>query len=406
MPFGSLATVLAYLDHAATSPPRPEAAEAMKPWLTDLFGNPSGSHGVARRARRAVEEARSSLAEVLGAAPGEVVFTGGGTEADFLAVRGVIEARRRSGRPLGIVVTSAIEHAALRESVAGAGVPVREVPVGRDGLVDLDALADALDPEVSVVSVMLVNNEVGTIQPLAAAADLVRRRAPEAVLHTDAVQALPWLDLRAAASCADLVSVSAHKWGGPQGVGALLVRDGVPLAAVVAGGGQERERRGGTHNVAGIVGAAAAARAADSGRAAASVAVGARRDRLVAGILASVSGATVTVPPGTAVAPGFAHFCIEGVESEALLVLLDDAGVCASAGSACASGALHASHVLLAMGVPEQQALGSLRLTLGPGTTDAEVDSALRALPEAVARLRGSPDGRSPVSVASSSRGR
>lgn len=374
----------------------------MIPWLTDLFGNPSGSHGVARRARRAVEDARGSLAEILGADPGEVVFTGGGTESDLLAVRGVIEARRRSGRPPGVVVTSAIEHAALRAAAAGAGVPVREVPAGRDGLVDLEALAEALDPEVSVVSVMLVNNEVGTIQPLAAAADLVHRRAPDAVLHTDAVQALEWLDLASAAGCADLVSVSAHKWGGPQGVGALVVRDGVALAAVVAGGGQERERRGGTHNVAGIVGAAAAARAADSGRAVASVAVGARRDRLVAGLLASVPGASATVPTGTAIAPGFAHLCIEGVESEALLVLLDDAGVCASAGSACASGALHASHVLLAMGVPERQALGSLRLTLGPGTTDAEVDLALGAVPAAVTQLlRGSPDGPVPTSTGS-----
>jgi len=378
----------------------------MRPWLTEVFGNPSGSHGVARRARRAVEEARGSLAEVLGASPGEVVFTGGGTESDFLAIRGVIEARRRSGRPPGIVVTSAIEHAAVKESVVGAGVAVREVAVGGDGVVDLDALADAMDPEVSVVSVMLVNNEVGTIQPLSAVADLVRRLAPEAVLHTDAVQALSWLDLRTAAECADLVSVSAHKWGGPQGVGALVVRDGVGLSAVVAGGGQERERRGGTHNVAGIVGAAAAARAADEERADATGAVGALRDRLVAGILASVPGVSATVRSGTAVAPGFAHFCIEGVESEALLVLLDDAGVCASAGSACASGAIGASHVLLAMGVPEQQALGSLRLTLGPGTTDGEVDAALGAIPEAVARLRGSLDAACGVSAASSPRGR
>ena len=378
----------AYLDHAATSPTAPEAAEAMLPWLTGSFGNPSGAHSVARGARRAVEEARASLAGVLGAASGEVVFTGGGTESDFLAVRGVLEARSGSGRPPGTVVTTAIEHAAVLSAAAGAGVELRVVPPGGDGVVDLDALADALGPEVSVVSVMLVNNELGTIQPLAAAADLVRRRAPGAVLHTDAVQALPWLDLRTEAACADLVSVSAHKWGGPQGVGALVVRAGVPLVAVVGGGGQERERRGGTHNVAGIVGAAAAACAVDAARKGVVAEVRALRDRLLAGLVSSVPGATATVPAGTAVAPGFAHLCVEGVESEALLVLLDRAGVYASAGSACASGALHASHVLLAMGIPEERALGSLRLTLGPATTAEEVDLALEALPEAVARLR------------------
>ncbi|HET9072288.1 MAG TPA: cysteine desulfurase family protein [Acidimicrobiales bacterium] len=377
----------AYLDHAATAPTRPEAAEAMLPWLTGRFGNPSGSHAVARDARRAVDEARAALAGVLGAAPGEVVCTGGGTEADVLAILGTLAARRRAGLPAGVVVTSAIEHAAVRNAAAGAGVPLREAPVGADGVLDLDALADTLDPDVALVSLMLVNNEVGTVQPLAAATDLVRRRAPGAVVHTDAVQALTWLDLRGEAACADLVSISAHKFGGPQGVGALVVREGTPLVAVVEGGGQERERRGGTHNVAGIVGMASAAAATDRERPTVGPAVAARRDRLVAGLLAAVPGAEATVGYGP-VAPGFAHLCIEGVESEALLVLLDEAGVCASAGSACASGGLHASHVLLAMGIAEERALGSLRLTLGPTTTDAEVDVALEAVPAAVARLR------------------
>lgn len=359
----------------------------MLPWLTGRFGNPSGSHAVAREARRAVDEARAALAGVLGAAPGEVVCTGGGTEADVLAILGTLAARRRAGLPAGVVVTSAIEHAAVRNAAAGAGVPLREAPVGADGVLDLDALADTLDPDVALVSLMLVNNEVGTVQPLAAAADLVRRRAPGALVHTDAVQALTWLDLRGEAACADLVSISAHKFGGPQGVGALVVREGTPLVAVVEGGGQERERRGGTHNVAGIVGMASAAAATDRERPTVVPAVAARRDRLVAGLLAAVPGAEATVGDGP-VAPGFAHLCIEGVESEALLVLLDELGVCASAGSACASGALHASHVLLAMGIAEERALGSLRLTLGPTTTDAEVDVALEAVPAAVARLR------------------
>ncbi|MHB1928698.1 MAG: cysteine desulfurase family protein [Acidimicrobiales bacterium] len=378
----------AYLDHAASAPLRPEATQAMLPWLTGRFGNPSGSHQTAREARRAVEEAREAIAGAMGGRPGEIVLTGGGTEADFLALHGVLRRRRVDGRDPGAIVTTAIEHPAVRRAAESAGVPVREVPVGRDGVVDLDALAAALDTAVAVVSVMLVNNEVGTLQPLAEVADVTRRLAPSAVLHTDAVQAMPWLDLRDAAAGADLVSVSGHKFGGPQGVGALLVREGTPLAAVVEGGGQERERRGGTHNVAGIAGMAAAATATTTSRGAEVAAVRSRRDRLVEGILDAVGGATPTVPAGTATAPGFAHLCIAGVESEALLVLLDDAGVSASAGSACASGALHASHVLLAMGVGEEQALGSLRLTLGPTTTDEDVDLVLDVLPAAVAKLR------------------
>lgn len=379
-----------YLDHAATTPTAEPAAAAMLPWLTGRFGNPSGSHRVAREARRAVEEAREDLAGVLGAAPGEVVFTSGGTEADFLALHGVLGHRRAHAGDAapGAIVTTAVEHPAVLRAAHAAGVPVREVAVDGGGVIDLDVLASALDPSVAVVSVMLVNNEVGTVQPLAEVARLTHRLAPGAVVHTDAVQALTWSDLREAAAPADLVSVSAHKFGGPQGVGALLVRHHVGLAPVVEGGGQERERRGGTHNVAGIVGMAAAATAADAGRAAAVPRVGALRNRLVGEVLAGVDDVELTVAPTVPTAPGFAHFCIGGVESEALLVLLDDAGICASAGSACASGALHASHVLLAMGVPEDRALGSLRVTLGTGTTDADVDALVDALPAVVAKLR------------------
>jgi cysteine desulfurase len=376
----------AYLDHAATAPMGPEATAAMLPWLTGRYGNPSGSHAVARAARAAVEEARAQLAEVLGAAPGDVVLTGGGTEADNLAIRGVVDAGRRAGRAPGAVVTTAIEHHAVLHAAAASGAEVRIVGVTAGGVVDLDALADALDPGVALVSVMLVNNEVGTIQPLDRVAEVVARRAPGAVLHSDAVQALPWLDLRTAAAGADLVSVSAHKYGGPQGVGALVVRRGVSLAPLQAGGAQERERRAGTHNVAGIVGAAAAAVATDAARKGYLDEVAARRDRLVAGVLATVPGAERTT--GAPTVAGFAHVCIDGVESEALLILLDDAGICASAGSACASGAMEPSHVLIAMGLAARRALGSLRMTLGPATTDAEVDRVLGVLPAAVGRLR------------------
>jgi cysteine desulfurase len=343
-----LHVVLAYLDHAATTPVRPEAAEAMLPWLTGRYGNPSGGHAVARAARQAIEEARDELAAVLGCQPRELVFTSGGTESDNLAVAGVA----------GRVACSSIEHHAVLD-------PVRH----RGGVVfDLDG---APPPDADLVSVMLVNNEVGTIQALD---DL---DAP--VVHTDAVQALPWLDVATAAARADLISVSAHKVGGPQGVGALVVREGVRLAPLLRGGGQERERRSGTQNVAGIVGFAAAVRAcrADPPD------VSAMRDRLAAG-LTSISGCRPSVDPSTTV-PGILSLVFDGIESEALLVLLDRAGVCASAAASCASGAMEASHVLEALGVPTG---GALRLSLGWTTTDAEIDHALAVVPAAVAQLR------------------
>ncbi|HMC53164.1 MAG TPA: aminotransferase class V-fold PLP-dependent enzyme, partial [Acidimicrobiales bacterium] len=243
----------AYLDHAATTPLRPEAAAAMLPFLGDRFGNPSGVHVVARAARLAVDEAREVVASALGASPGEIVFTGSGTEADSLAVLG---SHARRG---GTVVCTAIEHHAVLHSCRAVGG--RVAPVTADGVVDMERLAgllDDLDGDVSVVSVMLANNEVGTIQPLEAVEALVRELAPRAVLHTDAVQAFPWLDVAASAAGADLVAVSAHKFGGPQGVGALVVRDRTAVAPIIHGGGQEGDLRSGTHNVAGIVGMAAA----------------------------------------------------------------------------------------------------------------------------------------------------
>jgi cysteine desulfurase len=244
-----------------------------------------------------------------------------------------------------------------------------------------------LDADTTVVSVMLANNEVGTVQPLTEIAEVVRRRARRAVLHTDAVQAFPWLDVARLAAGADLVAVSGHKFGGPQGVGVLAVRGDVPLVPVIHGGGQERDRRSGTHNVAGIVGLAAAMEATVACRAPTVARVGELRDRLADHLLGTVPGVTETGVRAGKVA-GNCHLCFEGVESEALLVLLDDAGVCASAGSACASGAIEASHVLTAMGIPEPVALGSLRLSLGATTTAGDVDLALEVVPDAVARLR------------------
>jgi cysteine desulfurase len=380
------ATPVAYLDHAATTPLRPEARAAMLPWLGAAFGNPSGAHAVARAARQAIDEARDAIAAVLGCAPNEVVFTGGGTEADNLAVLGVAEARP------GPVVASAVEHHAVLEPVHAVGGTTTRVD--RDGVVDLDALAAALTPATTLVTVMTANNEVGTLQPLDEVARVVRRRAPDAALHTDAVQGAAWLDVARVAAGCDLLSVSGHKVGGPQGVGVLVVRRGTPLRARSLGGGQERELRSGTHNVAGIVGMAAALVTAADRRDDEVARVAALRQRLEAGLLDAVPGTARTT--GADTLPGFLHLTIPGVESEALLFLLDEAGVCASAASACASGAQEASHVLAAMGVAADPTVGALRLSLGWTSTGADVDRVLDVLPDAVRRLRSS----APVAVA------
>jgi cysteine desulfurase len=253
--------------------------------------------------------------------------------------------------------------------------------------VRLDALRAALGDDVAIVSVMAVNNEVGTITDLGPVASVVRDRAPGALLHTDAVQAASWLDLRVVWPHVDLLSLSAHKFGGPKGVGVLAVREGAAIDALIVGGGQERERRSGTHNVAGIVALAEALAATDAERAEEVARIGALRDRLVAGLVAGVSGLRETVGPADKVA-GSAHVLVDGIESESLLYLLDEAGVCASAASACASGAMDPSHVLAAMGVDRAWAAGALRLTLGRTTTEADVDEATTAITTAVATLR------------------
>lgn len=367
---------IVYLDHAATTPARPEAVAAMLPYLSQSYGNPSGAHAMARAARDAIDDARVVLADALGCRPGEIVFTSGGTEADNTAVFG------RAGR--GTVVCSAIEHHAVLEPVRHCAG--RVVPVHPSGVIDLDALADALDEGVSLVSVMLANNEIGTIQPLDEVAEVVRARAPRAVLHTDAVQAFPWLDVASLAAPADLVSISAHKFGGLKGNGVLVVRDGVDLEPRQIGGGQERERRSGTQNVAGIVAMAEAAQLTVAERKQVVDAVTPRRDRLADGLLA-VPGTVESGDRRIKVA-GNCHVCFDGVESEALLFLLEEAGIMASAASSCASGAQDPSHVLAALGFPRSLAGGSLRLSLGPSTTDADVDRALDVLPGAVRRLR------------------
>ena len=380
---------MVYLDYAATTPMYPEAAAAMRPFQSETFGNPSGAHAAARAAKTALEEAREQVATALGAQPSEIVLTGGGTEADNLAVKGVARAARDAGKGDG-VVTTAFEHKGVLapcDRLARDGFRVTRVPVDGAGIVDLGALEAALDDRTVVVSVMLVNNEVGTIQPLADVARLVRARAPHAALHTDAVQAVPWLDVVETTSAADLVSVSAHKFGGPKGVGALVRRGDVPIEPLIEGGGQEWGLRSGTANVAGAVGMAEALRVTERRRGEEVARIGPLRDRLARGLTERVPSSFVNGDPARKVA-GNCHIGFSGVEAEALLVALDYDGVCAAAGSSCTSGATEPSHVLAAMGVSREAALASIRLSLGYASTDADVDTALELIPRAVDQLR------------------
>ena len=369
---------LVYLDHAATTPMRPEAVQAMLPFMTEVFANPSGSHRFARQARKSIDEARDVIADAIGCKPGEVVFTGCGTESDNTAITGVIR------RTPGVAVCSATEHHAVLHCVEHANGVV--VGVNHIGTVDLEALQASLSSEVASVSIMAVNNETGAITDMAAVSKIVRRYAPQAMLHTDAVQAACWIDLRTIWPLVDTMALSAHKFGGPKGVGVLVVREGKYFEPTVLGGGQERDRRSGTHNVGGIVAAAEALRITDVERGSEVARISALRDQLFAGLLA-IDGAHRTIPVDLSV-PGIVHICLQGIESESLLYLLDEADVCASAASACASGAMEPSHVLAAMGLNSDLTMGALRLSLGHTTTDGDVDRAIEAITGAVTRIR------------------
>jgi cysteine desulfurase len=375
---------MVYLDHAASGPLHPDAAEAMQQWLTGAFGNPSGSHSVARRAKAALEEARDAVADFLGVEPGGVVFTSGGTEADNLGVLGPLATGSAAAGP---IVVSAVEHPAVMEAARASGREVLLAAVAPDGVVDGDQFSSLLRRDVALVSVQTANNETGVIQPIGDLARRVRRRAPAAVVHTDAVQAAAWLDLTTVTAAVDLLSISGHKMGGPQGIGALGIRNGVEVAPLIHGGGQERDRRSGTPNVAAIVGLAAAVKVVQQRSTEVRDAVARGRDLMERLIQTSVPDAVVTAPDSPKLA-GHCHFRFAGVQSEELLFLLDERGVCASAGSACASGAVEPSPVLLAMGLDKEEAAGSLRLTLGPTTTDDDVRLAAEVVAAAVAALR------------------
>ena len=385
-----------YLDHAASAPLSPFAVEAMQEWLAGGLGNPSGSHSVARQAKARLEDAREVVASFLGTDPGGVVFTSGGTEADNLAVLGALAARTGTQEAAAVAV-SAVEHPAVLEAARAAtraGYEVRSIGVGPDGVIDVDGMRRILDSRVAVVSIQTANHETGVVQPVEQIARRVKKWAPAAVFHTDAVQAAAWMDLPAATGAADIVTISGHKIGGPHGIGAVGIRSGIDVAPIVHGGGQERERRSGTPNMLGVIGLAAAVSATVRDREAYSVSVERYRDLLAGLIEREVPGAVRTAS-GSPVLPGHCHFRFPGVESEALLFVLDEMGVCASAGAACASGAIEPSPVLVAMGVDKREAGCALRLTLGPTTSEADVRAAAAAVAGAVARLRSGSGARS-----------
>jgi cysteine desulfurase len=378
-----------HLDHAATTPLAPQVLDEMLPYMTTTQGNPSSVHGSGRAARSAVDSARDRIAAVLGCAQREIVFTGSGTEADNLALRGVLE---RWGPELGRhMVVTAIEHDAILETarhLEAVGLAALTVAAcDRDCRITPESVAAAVSDETLLVSVMFVNNETGAVQDVAGIAEAVHRRNPRTLVHTDAVQAFGRIPVHPDALGVDLLTLSAHKIYGPKGVGALWVRHGVALAAQSTGGGQERNRRSATENVAGVVGFAAAAELAEHLRLEEADRQAALCGRLVAAIEALVPGAIVTAS-GARKAAGFATFALPGVRSDVLLAALDLDGVEASAGSACASGAPLPSHVLRAMGYPDDLAAGALRCTTGRSTTAEDIDMAAGVIAAAVARIR------------------
>ena len=377
-----------YLDHAATTPVDPEVAEAMARVLRETHGNPSSIYAEGRAARAAVDRARDEVAAAINAEASEIVFTSGGTEADNLALRGALKARRdeRDG-----LVTTAIEHHAVSDTARDleryAHVRLTVVGVDRHGVVDPAAIREAIEERTALVSVMHANNEIGTIEPIAEIGAICRDR--NVPFHSDAVQTVGALEVDVRKVPVDLLSINAHKFYGPKGVGALYVRRGTRLATMQTGGGQEKGRRTGTENVAGIAGLGVAMRIARERRAAESPRQARLRDRLIAGVRTGIPDAVCT-GHATDRLPNNASFCIPGTEGESLIIALDLEGFAVSSGSACTSGETEPSQVLLALGLDRELAKGSLRVTVGRATTDAHIDRFVDALARVVARLRDS----------------
>ncbi|MDR1558464.1 MAG: cysteine desulfurase NifS [Clostridiales bacterium] len=374
-----------YFDHAATTYVRPEVLEAMLPYFAEDYGNPSSIYEIARSAKKTLETARDKAAAALGADPAEIFFTGSGTEADNWAIRGIAELYEKKGRH---IISSAIEHHAVLhtcEYLEKRGFEVTYLPVGEDGIIRVADLEKAVRPDTTLITIMTANNEIGSIQPIEEIGALARSKG--IVFHTDAVQAVGHIPINVKSQNIDMLSLSAHKLYGPKGVGALYVKKGIPLRSFIFGGGQERGRRAGTENIPGIVALGKAIELAVSEMEEESRRLSALRDKLIDGILSSVPH---TFLNGSSVKrlPNNVNVSFEFIEGESLLLLLDMKGIFASSGSACTSGSLDPSHVLLAIGLPHEKAHGSLRITLGRSSTEGQVEYFLKELPPIVSRLR------------------
>ena len=385
-----------YLDHAATTRVSGTARKAMLPFLDDKFGNPSGQYALGRQAAKTLDDARSRVARILGARPQEVVFTGPGTESINAAIKGVALAQQRAGLGNHVVTTSIEHHAVLHscEWLENFGFDVTYVPVDGYGIVKPEDVVRAVNERTVLVSVMLANNEIGTIEPIREIAAAVRERAKslkhQVPLHTDAVQGANSLSLNADELGVDLLSLSAHKFSGPKGAGVMFLRRGTPFLSLLSGGGQERQHRAGTENVASIAGTVAALEEAQANRDDYSRRCRTLTARLVEGVLRTVPNAKLTGHPEMRL-PNNAHFSFAGAESDVMLAALDKAGIAASAGSACNSATWEPSHVLSAIGMPLRQAFGVLRLTVGPENTEDEIDHVIEVLPAIVAESRANP---------------
>ena len=383
-----------YLDHAGTTPLDSKVLEAMVPYFTQRFGNPSSLHSVGQEARYALDEARERVAGVLNCRSREIVFTAGGTESDNAAIHGVATALHETGNH---IVTSSVEHHAVLHAcqyLESQGFEVTYLSVDADGMVQPEAVYNAINERTTLVSIMYGNNEIGTINPISEIAKSVKKRAEELsrtiVFHTDAVQAAGYLSLDVAELGVDLLSLSGHKFHGPKGTGVLYMKRGSPYLPLIHGGGQERDRRSGTENIPGIIGLSVALEAADTVRGETSQRCAALRDRIIDSVLQQIPGSRLN-GHATQRLPNNANFSFTGVEGEPILLGLDMAGIAASSGSACSSGSLEPSHVLLALGQSAEIARGSLRLTLGRDNTEDEVEYLLGVLVDLVQRLRQLP---------------
>lgn len=383
-----------YLDHAGTTPLDAKVLEAMIPYFSQHFGNPSSLHTVGQEARYALDEARERVARVLNCRPREVVFTGGGTESDNAAIHGVATALHETGNH---IITSSVEHHAVLHAcqyLESQGFEVTYLPVDAEGMVQPESVYNAINERTTLVTIMYGNNEIGTINPLSEIDRSIKERAGELsrtiVFHTDAVQAAGYLDLDVASLGVDLLSLSGHKFHGPKGTGVLYIKRGTPYLPLIHGGGQERERRSGTENIPGIIGLSLALESANAIRDETGQRCSALRDRIIGSVLEQIPGTRLN-GHATERLPNNANFSFTGVEGEPILLGLDVAGIAASSGSACSSGSLEPSHVLLALGQSAETARGSLRLTLGRDNTDEEVDYLLGVLVDLVQRLRQLP---------------